>query len=90
MVGMGPYVDGNVLSWILFMPGATALLLLLIGGVLRAFFGSVGLPGEVWRAIALGSTGLTFLLAAAGLFVYSSAPRGGLLQTYMKTRTHTS
>ena len=69
MVGMGPYVDGHVLSWILFMPGATALFLLAIGAVLRGFFGSVGLPGEVWRAIALGSTGLTLLLAFAGLFV---------------------
>ena len=69
MVGMGPYVDGHVLSWIIFMPGATALFLLAIGAVLRGFFGSAGLPGEVWRAIALGSTGLTLLLASAGLFV---------------------
>ena len=69
MEGMGPYVDGNVLSWVLFMPGSTALLLLFIGAALRGFFGSSGLPGEVWRAIALGSTGLTFLLVVAGVLV---------------------
>ena len=66
-MGMGPYVEGHVLSWVLFMPGATALLLLLSGGLLRALFGSSGLPGEVWRAVALGSTALTLLLVVAGI-----------------------
>jgi NADH-quinone oxidoreductase subunit M len=66
---MGPYIEGQVLSWVLFMPGATALLLLLSGAILRALFGSAGLPGEIWRAIALGSMGLTFLLALWGVAV---------------------
>jgi len=64
---MGPYVDGYVLSWILFMPGVTALTLLAMGAVLRGLFGSSGLPGEVWRAMALGSSSLTFLLVLAGV-----------------------
>ena len=64
---MGPYVDGQVLSWVLLMPGATAVLLLLSGALLRGLFGSSGLPGEIWRAIALGSTALTFLLAVWGI-----------------------
>ncbi|MCS5636692.1 MAG: NADH-quinone oxidoreductase subunit M [Myxococcota bacterium] len=66
---MGPYIDGQVLSWVLFMPGATALMLLLSGAILRGLFGSSGLPGEIWRAIALGSTALTFLLAIWGVAV---------------------
>ncbi len=64
---MGPYVDGHVLSWILLMPGMTALALLAMGAVLRGLFGSTGLPGEVWRAMALGSSALTFLLMLAGV-----------------------
>ncbi|HIF95905.1 MAG TPA: hypothetical protein EYQ54_02580, partial [Myxococcales bacterium] len=66
-MGMGPYVDGHVLSWILLMPGMTALALLAMGAVLRGLFGSSGLPGEVWRAMALGSSALTFLLMVAGV-----------------------
>lgn len=66
-MGMGPYVEGQVLSWILLMPGATALALLALGAVLRGLFGSAGLPGEVWRAMALGSSALTFLLMVAGV-----------------------
>ena len=66
---MGPYVEGQVLSWVLIMPGATAFLLLLSGAILRGLFGSSGLPGEIWRAIALGSTALTFLLAIWGIAI---------------------
>jgi len=66
-MGLGPYVEGHVLSWVLFMPGATAALLLLSGALIRGVFGSSGLPGEVWRAVALGSTSLTCLLVIAGV-----------------------
>ncbi len=45
-MGLGPYVEGHVLSWVLFMPGATALLLLLSGALIRAVFASSGLPGR--------------------------------------------
>ena len=64
---MGPYIDGNLLSWLIFMPGLTVLSLLLANGLFRAFFGSQGIPGEVWRALALSSTSLTAALGWGGL-----------------------
>ena len=64
---MGPYLEGHVLSWIIFLPGGTGLLLLLLGAALRGLFGSDGLPGEVWRAIGLGASLLTFFLALSAL-----------------------
>jgi len=75
---MGPYVDGHVLSWVLFVPGATALALLAIGAVLRGLFGSSGLPGEVWRAMALGSSSLTFLLFLTGAVAAFDPEKMGL------------
>lgn len=64
---MGPYIDGHLLSWLIFMPGLTVLSLLLANGLFRAFFGSRGVPGEVWRALALSSTSLTAALAWGGM-----------------------
>ena len=64
---MGPYIDGYLLSWLIFMPGLTVLSLLLSNGLFRAFFGSQGMPGEVWRALALSSTSLTAALAWTGM-----------------------
>ncbi|MAI27196.1 MAG: NuoM family protein [Myxococcota bacterium] len=64
---MGPYIDGHLLSWLIFMPGLTVLSLLLVNGLFRAFFGSQGMPGEVWRALALSSTSLTAALGWGGL-----------------------
>ena len=77
-MGLGPYVEGHVLSWVLFMPGATALLLLLSGALIRAVFASSGLPGQVWRAVALGSTSLTCLLVIAGVVVPFDPEKIGL------------
>jgi len=50
----------------------------LSGGIARATFGSSGLPGEVWRAVALGSTGLTCLLVLAGVVAPFDPERIGL------------
>ncbi|MFP6640288.1 MAG: NADH-quinone oxidoreductase subunit M [Myxococcota bacterium] len=63
---MGPYIDGHLLSWLIFMPGLTVLGLLLSSGVFRTVFASQGMPGEVWRALALSSTSLTAALAWLG------------------------
>ena len=60
---MGPYIEERLLSWVLFTPMATALLLLATGAVGALFFRSKGLPAEVWRAVAMGGTLLTFLFA---------------------------
>jgi len=65
--GMGPYVEGHVLSWLIFIPGGTALFLLAVSVALRIFFGASGLPGVVWRAIGLGGSGLALLVAGVGV-----------------------
>ena len=52
----------HLLSWVTFLPLGTALLLLGTSVVALAV-GRTGLPEALWRAVALGSTGLTFLLS---------------------------
>ncbi|MGH0035889.1 MAG: NADH-quinone oxidoreductase subunit M [Myxococcota bacterium] len=64
---MGPYIDPYVISWVTFLPLATALGLLLTG-LVGSFLGSGGLPATVWRSVGLSSTLLTFLLSAVGLW----------------------
>ncbi|MBW2417531.1 MAG: NADH-quinone oxidoreductase subunit M [Deltaproteobacteria bacterium] len=61
---MGPYIEESLLSWLVFTPMATALLLLASGAVGELAFRSKGLPAEVWRAIAMGGTLLTLLFAS--------------------------
>ena len=51
---MGPYVDPHILSWVVFLPMATAIALLISRGIAGSLFNSKGVPGEVWRAIAMG------------------------------------
>jgi NADH-quinone oxidoreductase subunit M len=65
---MGPYVDGQILSWLIFLPAGAALLLLLSGVVFQLFFHTAGLPGVVWRAVGIGTSGLTFLIALVGVW----------------------
>jgi NADH-quinone oxidoreductase subunit M len=64
---VGPYVDPYLVSWVTFLPLATALGLLATG-VLGGFLGSGGLPATVWRSAGLSSTLLTFLLSVVGLW----------------------
>ena len=65
---MGPYIDPHILSWVVFLPMATALVLLGSRAIAVSIFNSSGAPGVVWRAVAMGGSTLTFLLAAIGLW----------------------
>jgi len=65
---MGPYIDGHILTWVTFIPLATALLLVASSILASFLFRSDGLPPLVWRAVAMGSSSLTFLLSLAGVW----------------------
>ena len=60
---MGPYFDPYIVSWVVFLPLATALLLIATRMLALVVFDSRGAPGVVWRAVAMGSTSIGFLLA---------------------------
>jgi NADH-quinone oxidoreductase subunit M len=60
---MGPFIEERLLSWLVFTPMATALLLLATGAIGALLFRSKGLPAEVWRAVAMGGTLLSFLFS---------------------------
>ncbi|MCZ6464170.1 MAG: NADH-quinone oxidoreductase subunit M [Proteobacteria bacterium] len=64
---MGPIINDHLLSVITFLPLATGLLLL-ASGVLAGFVRSDGLPPAVWRAVALSSSLLTFVVSVVGLW----------------------
>ncbi|MCP5044244.1 MAG: NADH-quinone oxidoreductase subunit M [bacterium] len=61
-------LEARLLSWIVFLPILTALGLLAFRIVATSIVGSSGVPGWVWRAIALASSTLTFALAVVGLW----------------------
>jgi NADH-quinone oxidoreductase subunit M len=66
---VGPIIDDHLLTIVTFLPLATALAL--VAWELLARFarsGSGGLPPNIWRAIGLSSTLLTFALSALGLW----------------------
>ena len=65
---LGFYVDAFLVSWVVFLPGATAILLLAANGLTGALLRSNGLPKVVWQVVAAGSAGLTFFAAAFGLW----------------------
>ncbi len=65
---MGPFIDAHLLTCITFLPLATVLLLLASSLLANFAFRSDGLPPTVWRAVALSSSGLTFLLSWLGLW----------------------
>ena len=52
----------NLLSWVTFAPLLTGVILIAVDGF-AGTLGSRGLPAQVWRGIALGSTLFTFLLS---------------------------
>ena len=56
-------MDQSLLSWITFLPFATGVALLVISSLAGTLGGGSGLPVFVWRAVALASTLLTFLLS---------------------------
>ncbi|MFQ5415453.1 MAG: NuoM family protein, partial [Myxococcota bacterium] len=55
-------IDANLLTFITFLPAATALVLLATS-VLAAPLGVRGLPPRLWRVVGVASAGLTLLLA---------------------------
>ncbi len=61
-------LEAHLLSAIIFLPMLTALSLLAFRIVATSIFQSAGVPGWVWRAIALASGTCTFLLAAGVLW----------------------
>ncbi|MEE8386307.1 MAG: NADH-quinone oxidoreductase subunit M, partial [Dehalococcoidia bacterium] len=65
---MGPYIDDHLISWVTFLPMATAVALLASGAIASFAFRSEGLPATVWRAVGLGSSLLTFVLSVLGLW----------------------
>jgi NADH-quinone oxidoreductase subunit M len=65
---MGPYVDPHIVSWVVFFPMATAILLLISRAIAVSLFDSRGAPGVVWRAMAMAGSTMTFALAAIGLW----------------------
>ena len=60
---MGPYFDPYLVSWVVFLPLATAVLLIATRMIALVVFDTLGAPGVVWRAVAMGSTSIGFLLA---------------------------
>ena len=69
-------MDQSLLSWITFLPLATGVALLALSALAGALGGGSGLPVFVWRAVALASTLLTFLLSLQ-LFVDFDPTRTG-------------
>jgi NADH-quinone oxidoreductase subunit M len=59
----------HLLTWITFLPGATALLLL-AAGPLGALLGARGVPEGAWRIAGVASTLATFLLSLVAWFSY--------------------
>jgi len=56
------FLDPYILSWVTFLPLATALFLLGTS-VLARLLNAGGLPAQLWRAFGLASTTLTFLIS---------------------------
>jgi NADH-quinone oxidoreductase subunit M len=65
---MGSYLQAHLISWVVFLPLTTGLLLLAATGMSALLFRSDGLSAAIWRPVALASTAFTFLLAAVGLW----------------------
>jgi NADH-quinone oxidoreductase subunit M len=75
---MGPFVEERILSCVIFLPILAGMLLVGSGLLLRVLFGSAGLPGVVWRAAAVGASGLTFLITLVGVWGEFDPERIGL------------
>jgi NADH-quinone oxidoreductase subunit M len=65
---MGPYIEGHVLTVVVFLPLATAVGLMLSSMLASFLLRSEGLPPTVWRAIGMGSATVTFLLSVIGVW----------------------
>ncbi len=65
---LGPYVDAYLISWVVFLPLASGLLLLVANSVAGFLLRSNGLPKVVWQVIAMSSTSLTFVASLFGLW----------------------
>ena len=65
---LGPYVDAYLISWVVFLPLASGLLLLLASALTGFLLRSNGLPPLVWQVGAMASASLTFLVSVLGLW----------------------
>ncbi len=65
---LGPYVDAYLISWVVFLPFASALGLLLANLVVGFLLRSNGLPKVVWKVTAMVASTLSFLAALLGLW----------------------
>jgi NADH-quinone oxidoreductase subunit M len=65
---MGPDVDQNLLTWIIFLPAATAVALVFIGFISSLLGSSKGLPAVLWRTAGFSSAALNFILCAMALW----------------------
>jgi NADH-quinone oxidoreductase subunit M len=62
-------IDDNLLSFITFFPALTALALLATS-LLAIPLGASGLPTQLWRAVAMACTSLTFFLTLRLFFLF--------------------
>jgi NADH-quinone oxidoreductase subunit M len=65
---LGPYVDAYLISWVVFLPFASAMLLLLVSSFTGFLLRSNGLPPIVWKVVAMAASSLTFLVSIFGLW----------------------
>jgi NADH-quinone oxidoreductase subunit M len=68
--------DHSLLSWITFLPLATGVLLIVLSSAAGALGGGSGLPVFVWRAVALASSLLTFLLSVQLFIAFDPTATG--------------
>lgn len=65
---MGPLLDAYMISWVVFLPFAAGVILLLANAFTSFLLRANGLPTIVWQVVAMATTCLTFLLSVAGLW----------------------
>ena len=63
---MGALIEDHILSWIIFLPLLTALVLLSTGMIASFLLGSHGFPALLWRLVGFGASLINFVLASLG------------------------
>ncbi len=65
---LGHFVDAHLISWVVFLPLLSALLLLAVSAFTGFLLRSQGLPAIVWQVTTLAATTLTFVISVFGLW----------------------